>query len=50
MNTHQDSGYNNESGYIPGEFSEPLYQYDHRSFREDHIYVPFWETDDNFGV
>ncbi|GEM_PF-1246482 len=48
MSSHQDSGYTNKSGYIPGEFSEPICQLDHRSFNDDHIYVPLWETDDNF--
>ncbi len=48
MNSKQNSIYDNKSGYIPGEFSDPVYQYSQRLLDEDYIYVPFWETDDNF--
>jgi len=48
MNRGKTNGYDNESGYVPGEFSEPIYQFDKRTFNDDHIYVPFWESDEDF--
>lgn len=48
MNHEKVNEYRNESGYVPGEFSEASFQFHDYSLDENHIHVPAWETDENF--